>query len=207
MGDESDICSQVLHAAWKHVSWAGFDWPTYRYVGDAVERKAPTDESLELVSLLARMPLFKPLEAEEREYPSRGLRLQRIKQKTRLIRQDEIGRSLFIIREGAFRVLVAGEREMARLQPGDYVGEASLLTGAARNASIEALTDAAVYEVDKDAIAPLIAARQSLADELGAVIAERERSREEALAVSCSVKSSSSLGLIASQIRTFFASG
>ena len=31
------------------------------------------------------------------------------------------------------------EHEVARLQPGDYFGEASLLTGATRNASVEAL--------------------------------------------------------------------
>lgn len=210
MSDEASIESRVRHAAWRHVSWAGFEWPTFRYVNGVVpQRNGAPNATEKLDELLGRMPLFAPLDAAEREQLARGLRLQRVKANARIIRKGEEGRSLFIIREGAFRVLIddgSGEREVARLQPGDYVGEASLLTGAVRNATIEALTDAAVYEVDKDAIAPLIAARQSLADDLGAVMAERERAREETLATNGSPKPPGSLGQIASQIRAFFAS-
>lgn len=210
VSNEAEMNSEVLRAAWKHVSWAGFDWPTYRYGMDVPEQRTRHDDGADLLALLARMPLFKPLEPAEREQLAGGLRPRRVKQKTRIIRQGESGQSLFLIRSGVFRVLVDdahGEREMARLQPGDYVGEASLLTGAVRNASIEALTDALVYELDKEAIAPIIAARQSLADELGSVIAERERTREK-IAVNGDGKSTTrSLGQIASQIRAFFASG
>ncbi len=206
---QAEIATQVLHAAYRHVSFAGFAWPNYRYLGDGNEQPAASDRIAELVGLLGRIPLFSTLDGEEREQLAGGLHPQLIKRKSRLIRQGETGRSLFVIREGALRVLVTkdeNEHEVARLQPGDYFGEASLLTGAARNATVETLTDSIVYEIDKDAIAPLIAARQSLADELGGMMAEREQAREEVRAGNGERKASSSLSAIASQIRTFFAS-
>jgi CRP-like cAMP-binding protein len=204
-----DVATSVLHAAWKHVSFAGFAWPTNRSVGEAAEQRPARDAAQQLMELLERIPLFATLDAHEREHLASCLQPQIIKQKTRFIRQGENGRSLFIIREGALRVIVTDhdkEQEVARLQPGDYLGEASLLTGAVRNASVEALTDAIVYEIDKDALAPLIAARQTLADDLGGAMAARERARAEARAGTGEHKPAGSLTQIANQIRAFFAS-
>lgn len=54
------------------------------------------------------------------------------------------------------------QREVAQLYPGDDVGEASLLTGAPRNANVTATTDGCVYEVDRDDFEPLLRERPAM---------------------------------------------
>ena len=57
--------------------------------------------------------------------------------------QGELGRSFYIILSGDVEVFLeqqAGETHVAKLGPGEYFGEMSLLRGVRRNASIRALT-------------------------------------------------------------------
>lgn len=57
-----------------------------------------------------------------------------------LIREGELGRELFIVREGEARVSRKG-RKVANLGPGSYFGELSLLSRLPRNSTITATTD------------------------------------------------------------------
>jgi CRP-like cAMP-binding protein len=64
--------------------------------------------------------------------------------------------------------------EVIRLAPGDYFGELGLLTGEALNGELTALTRAAIYEISKDALTPILKARPSIAEELSESLASRQ---------------------------------
>jgi small-conductance mechanosensitive channel/CRP-like cAMP-binding protein len=74
---------------------------------------------------------------------------------------------LFIIASGVFMVARqtpdAQREELGRVGPGDYLGEIALLTGAPLQASASALTHALVYELARDALAPVVVANPDLA--------------------------------------------
>jgi CRP-like cAMP-binding protein len=63
--------------------------------------------------------------------------------------------------------------EVIRLAPGDYFGELGLLTGEALNGELTALTRVVIYEISKDALAPLLKARPTMTEELSESLASR----------------------------------
>jgi len=78
-----------------------------------------------------------------------------------VIREGDPGNSLFAVHRGTLQVVHAEERlepytglfwkAQADLGPGQWFGEASLLTGAPRNATVVALTEAEILELPKEA--------------------------------------------------------
>ncbi len=57
-----------------------------------------------------------------------------------IVRQGQIGTGLYIVVDGAVRVL-RGSEELADLGPGDFFGELSVIDQQPRNASVQAVTD------------------------------------------------------------------
>jgi small-conductance mechanosensitive channel len=98
-----------------------------------------------------------------------------------LMVQGDPASSMFIILEGAARVSVLGAnndpREVAVLATGDVVGEMSLMTGTARNATVTALTRLRALEVTKDPIEALLNKSPELLQRFGHVLAKREQER------------------------------
>ncbi len=93
-----------------------------------------------------------------------------------LIREDDIGHSMFIIVSGSVEVTVAGEEEpIATLNEGHIVGEMSLLTGARRSATVTATTPVEVLEIGKEALSVVLGHSPGLADRFAAMIARRQR--------------------------------
>lgn len=202
---ENAVISNVLTAIWTHLSWAGLGRPIPHSVV-SLERQRPGDEREELGRLLGRMAVFAPLAESERLHLAAELRRLYVPRGTRLIAQGETGRSLFIVREGLFGIRVATdgvEHQVAELRPGDYFGEASLLTGAPRNASVDAVTEASVFELDKDAVASLLAQRSEVAEELARALAEREAARMRVPSALANGAAHSALADAAGRIRAF----
>lgn len=71
-----------------------------------------------------------------------------------LVREGEEGRSMFLIEDGTVEVTTtdgAGSTiALARLGPGDFFGEVSVLTGRPRTATVVATTNVTVIEVGKE---------------------------------------------------------
>lgn len=203
--EEKDVTNGVYTAIWNHLSWAGLSRPIPRSAV-SYERARPGDERADLARLLGRMSVFAPLTESERVHLAGELRAIYVPHGTRLIAQGDLGRSLFIVREGIFGIIASAdghERQVAELHPGEYFGEASLLTGAPRNASVDATTDAAVFELDKDAVAALLLERSEVADELARALAEREAARTRATEAKHELPSRGALKEAADRIRGF----
>jgi small-conductance mechanosensitive channel len=203
-GDDAVIASRVLSAAWTHLSWAGIPQPVPRTM--FARGAARVDDLDPIVALLSHVAIFQPLDAAERRQLAAGLQAHHVSRGTQVIEQGSEGRSLFIVREGVFSVSLRegeSERIVAQLHPGDFVGEASLLTGAPRNASVTALSDGSVYEVDKRHLEPLLRERPALVNSLGQVLEERAAVRLAASAAN-GAASRNSRAHLANQIWAFF---
>jgi small-conductance mechanosensitive channel/CRP-like cAMP-binding protein len=200
--EEDQATSNVLEAIWTQLSWAGIETPVPR-----TQFERPRKYETRIDALLERVPIFACFDTAARKELAAQLTLRRVAAGERIIRQGDEGRSLFIVREGLFGITVAdgagNELEVARLDPGGYVGEASLLTGAPRNATVAALTSAAVWEIDKDAIEPYLTANPAIADMLAEVLSRRAAGREAAL-VHADESHRTGLEALAEQIRAFF---
>jgi len=171
--------SEVARRVWLHLAWAGIrmdDAPV------AAPGTAATDAErvAALAKALADVPTHAPLSAEERRQVAERCHTRKVTAGAVLVTQGEAGHSMFLISEGVLSVVVKHtgaltETEIVRLGPGEYFGEMSLLTGAARSATVRALTDAVVHEMAKADLAPIMIARPQLATELGRVLAARQQ--------------------------------
>jgi CRP-like cAMP-binding protein/small-conductance mechanosensitive channel len=93
-----------------------------------------------------------------------------------VIREGDPGDSLFAVHRGELQVVHPEAREepytglfwkpLAQLGPGQWFGEASLLTGAPRNATVVALTEAEVLELPKAAFEASLQREPELLDQL-----------------------------------------
>jgi CRP-like cAMP-binding protein len=94
-----------------------------------------------------------------------------------IVRQGEAGGSLFVMVRGESVVTLAGtDGEVARLRPGDVFGEMSLLTGEARTATVTAVTDCDLLEIDAEGFRAVVMTNPSVLEHVTTVTSAR---REE----------------------------
>lgn len=86
-------------------------------------------------TLIAACPLFAGLEADGMAAVAQAAVEVEFPAGRTIARQGEIGTGLFIVAEGVVRVVRDGEI-IARLGPGEFFGELSVLDGGARTASV-----------------------------------------------------------------------
>ena len=96
--------------------------------------------------ILQRTPPFNDLAPELVAEAARALRIKTFREGETIIYQDDpAGSAFYIIAKGRVDVLFRNqegqERSLAKLMPGQAFGEAALLTGSPRNATVKALED------------------------------------------------------------------
>jgi small-conductance mechanosensitive channel len=100
-----------------------------------------------------------------------------------VIVQGAEGNELFILLDGAARVLVATDdaepAEVARLEPGKVFGEMSLLTGEKRSATVKAGARCELLVVGHEALRPLLKDMPELAERISEVLAKRRKQLDE----------------------------
>ncbi len=107
-----------------------------------------------------------------------------------VLREGDPGDSLYAVLEGRLAVVRPERREVphhglfwettAELGPGDWLGEASLLTGAPRSATVVATTAALLLEMDKAAFEGSLKREPEVLDHLADLMARRAASRTDA---------------------------
>jgi small-conductance mechanosensitive channel/CRP-like cAMP-binding protein len=102
-----------------------------------------------------------------------------------LVRQDDPGETLFILRSGRVRVDVRNPNgtiiTVNRIGPGECFGEMALMTGEPRGASVIAEEDTEVLVVSKDDLAPLLRNNAKLPERLGEMLNLRREMNRLAL--------------------------
>jgi small-conductance mechanosensitive channel/CRP-like cAMP-binding protein len=103
-----------------------------------------------------------------------------------VVRQGDAGDSMFVILSGRVEVTTReGDLPPVRLAvlgPGDYVGEMSLMTGAARVATVTTLEETRLLEICKDSFGRILASRPELVEEIGVALRTRLAERSRAIA-------------------------
>jgi small-conductance mechanosensitive channel/CRP-like cAMP-binding protein len=99
-----------------------------------------------------------------------------------MTRQGAEAHWLYLIVEGqvSVRVAVDGglEKEVARLGPGNFFGEMSLMTGKPREATVVALSDVECYRLGAEAFKRIIVAHPEKAEDFAEVLAARRTALE-----------------------------
>jgi len=127
--------------------------------------------------LLELVAIFATFAAEERAAIAAKLKQHSYDEGEKLVEPGVVLQSLFIVGNGVLsftRTGIEGEVELLRIGPGDHFGEIGLLTGAAATATISALIPTTVYELAKADLAPILAARPQVAQELCRALARRQ---------------------------------
>ena len=118
------------------------------------------------------------------------LRWRRLAPGEGVIREGDPGDSLFAVHRGTLQVVRPEEREepytgifwktVAELGPGQWFGEASLLTGVPRSATVVALTEAEVLELPKEGFEASLRREPELLDRLVDLMERRGQVASEA---------------------------
>ena len=94
------------------------------------------------LELIRRVPLFALLTANQAESVSESVTKRRFKRGEIIVEQGQKSNTLFIILTGRVRVVTADKRGreviLATLQPGDYIGEMSLIDNEPHSATVRA---------------------------------------------------------------------
>jgi len=114
----------------------------------------------ETAAFLRTVPLFRAFgECELADIAAR-LRERTLRRGQVLFREGDPGAEMFVVRAGTFVVskAVTGrvEQILARVGPGDFLGEMSLVDRAPRSATVQAETDATVLVLDGESLSALI---------------------------------------------------
>jgi CRP-like cAMP-binding protein len=91
-----------------------------------------------------------------------------------VVRQGEPGRSLFVLARGEVEVRVDG-RTVSRLQPGAVFGELALLASEPRTATVEAVGDVLLLELEQDVFFAIMETEPDLIRGLARMLIDRSR--------------------------------
>jgi CRP-like cAMP-binding protein len=176
--------SEVRKRIWYALSRHGLEIPYPSrniYVTELDAARDQAQAQKELVrrrDSLARVDLFRPLSDDERQHLVDGMRRMVFGGGELILRAGDPGDSLYLIRSGqvAVRIGVDGlEKDVAVLGEGQFFGEASLLTGEPRRATVVAKSDAECYVIDRELFQHVMKNNASLAEQIGKLLAERMR--------------------------------
>jgi small-conductance mechanosensitive channel/CRP-like cAMP-binding protein len=139
--------------------------------GGMAATPAPADPGL-----LERVPMFAALSDRERAHLFSVARPVTFAKGEAVVRQGQPGHSMFVMRRGDASVTLAGTQgEVARLGAGDVLGEMSLLTGEARSATVTALTDCDLLEIDDEGFRSVVMANPSVLEHVASVTSSRRQ--------------------------------
>jgi small-conductance mechanosensitive channel/CRP-like cAMP-binding protein len=135
----------------------------------------PATKQAQRERALAGVDLFARLTDDQRRHIAAASAIRMFGDGETIVRQGEPGQSMFVICAGRASVVLEPERTaVAQIDAGGYFGEMSLLTGAERSASVLAVGDTSVLELDAAVFRALGAADPHAVEQIGlAAVARR----------------------------------
>ena len=166
----------VLKKVWYAVTREGYSIPfPHREIISKSPQEPFKEEHRTVLSALRRTEILQSLGEEEIRRLSEQVRVRVFGTGEVVVRQDDEGDSLFIVRRGSLDVHI-DDTPVGTLREGEIFGEMSLLTGEKRKATVTAASEVRLVEISKEDIEPLIRANPHLLETLSAILARREES-------------------------------
>ncbi len=134
----------------------------------------------EVMALLRSVPLFEGLSQKELQAVIRSAKQVEYAPDRDIVTEGATGVGFHLILEGQALVLVGG-RTRARLGPGDFFGEMSLIDGGPRSATVRADTGVRTLSLASWEFTPLLNANPSIARKLLVELSRRLRAVERSL--------------------------
>jgi putative ABC transport system ATP-binding protein len=134
-------------------------------------------ESSVICEFLKNCPVFSHLTPRTLSEVADKMTSEQHAANTVVIRQGDPGDKFYLLRRGTVDVVAqVGSQTItkATLREGDFFGEAALLTGAPRNASVITREDTILYALGKDDFRAVLAASASLEEELRKALFDRQ---------------------------------
>ena len=122
-------------------------------------------DALRICEFLKTVDAFQDLTPTELTNVAEKMTKRRFVKGDVIIRQGDVGEEFFLISEGTVEVMREG-RDVAALGAGDFFGEAALITGEPRNATVVASDDLDTYVLGKTEFRAAIEASRSFRDQL-----------------------------------------
>lgn len=211
-GREALTVSAVLNRIYFALQRAGIP---VAEITTLLELKAATDGSgatANPVDILRRTPIFRLL--DDPDLFELGARLHHLSfaPGELIIRQGDEGDSMYFVTSGQVEISYAGidrsEIQVAVISPGEFFGEASLLTGEIRNANAIAMSRVDCYRLDKAGLEGIVRRRTELAEDMSVVIAHRQMelavTRERLDLETARLREAESQTQLLARIRKFF---
>jgi small-conductance mechanosensitive channel len=213
---DDSMDSAVRSAIWYALHRAGMEIPfPSRNVNltelneDRAQRKLD-EEYARRVDALARIDVFRALDAAKIDRLARRLRHVVFGPGEVILRQGDEGDSLYIVRQGTVAVeigLLGASKEIACLGDGQFFGEMSLMTGERRAANVVARTDVECYIVDKEAFQLILDEKPDLAVVISDILSRRQAAIGSAETVASVVPTAVKKSQLPSKIASFFGIG
>ena len=174
--------SDVLVHVYAALARANMPIPFPRQVVEILrdrQREKLRVDGLRKRAVLDEIELFAPLTSAEKDALAVQLRTAPYVTDDVVCREGEPAASLFVLAQGSVLVVrdaPAGgaRRRLATLEAPAYFGEAGLLLGAPRGATVLAAGDVMCYQLDKRGFDAILKARPELATALSEVLAKRQ---------------------------------
>jgi small-conductance mechanosensitive channel/CRP-like cAMP-binding protein len=213
-----DIAAEIMNLLWYRFKRDGIEIP---YPIRTVHLREVTAENLraerereiaEVLALMEKVDILAPLSVPERRRLADAVGVKAYAAGEYPVRQGKAGDSCYFIKKGSVDVIVEktpGEGVVvATLGPGNLFGEMSLLTGAARTASILVMEDAEFVVIDRESFRGTLVHNPSIAESLSRILAERQAAlaaqREKLDAVTLERRRRDESGQLLHNIREFF---
>jgi branched-chain amino acid transport system substrate-binding protein len=195
---------------WNHLYRAGISLASERQQIEMVKRPPVIRDGLcDSTTLIMDIDIFSPFKRDEVLALLEKVKTRSYKSRETIIRQGDDGDSLFIILEGTVEIWIqiaeGRDLEVARMGPGKFFGEMSLLTGEARTATVISTTNSRLIEITKDDFAPLVASYPTFAEELSKILIQRKQANQASSEGANPGANDQAARHLINQIRGFFA--
>ncbi|NIX76543.1 cyclic nucleotide-gated ion channel [Microvirga terricola] len=144
-------------------------------IASAFSREIHRHDFVVTWSMVARVPLFADLDAEEVALVMHRLRSQSCVPGELIVRKGDVAHAMYLIASGEVEVLVPGEP--VRLGVGDFFGETSVLKRRRRHVTVRATTPCRLLVLDAEDLHQLIASDPAMAQHIEEVILSRGERR------------------------------
>ncbi len=131
------------------------------------------------VDFLKKVPLFSDLDDEELHKLASIVREQNYKRRTTIVRVDDPGGALYILKSGLVKDQHGDEMILRILYPTDFFGEMSLLDGMPRSATVTAQEPSEVLTISREHFLNIIEQSPKILLKMTAVLSQRLRNTNE----------------------------
>jgi small-conductance mechanosensitive channel/CRP-like cAMP-binding protein len=177
IADDIIIEGEVRTRIWYAAQRAGLEIPFPIRTVHQVQLSTDADAEarrLARIDALGRIDIFSKLEAAELQLLADCMRRHAFTRGEVILHEGDVGDSLYIVHHGDVSVTIGkGGSEVARIGPGDFFGEMSLMTGEPRSATCRALGEVECWVIDRDGLRGILAQKPKVAEDISGILASR----------------------------------